>query len=555
MSYIVVFLFIFSLFLLCKNYISKVTIFFVFMMTSLELSVLMLIIYIAKFGQYPYPNNLLFVPDYYLYLSVHGVKIEYYTLIKIINAAVGIYMLMMPIFAYSYTSARFFRAKSKMIVKILLMSLLPVFYIIYYNPDIGIEIYERFYQIKDITKAQNYTRNLFYMDCFNNMWMILYLFFPVFKIFKFGLETKITIKQKQSLWIALCLFLLNFLYMLLFVLGVFRQYYVSDYFESYIDALGVVGPNVNDRSCTVNIFGYTKELLVGVSLIKSISIPDYCYTVLPCIVMVMVMIMIIGMVKYKVLDTVDFFQQKVIKRNVQGLNKNLRGVFHSFKNMLFTIDVTLKNLKLESDENKRQEIMIELEETIADSMNSVSKMLNTLKNFDVELSKSNVLEIVEAAINTVRVGRNINIVRNYTDDDMDIYADEFCMTHALANIIQNASDAVIAAERENGEIVIEVFPEQEWIVIKITDNGIGISKKNINNIFKEFYTSKSRSNNNWGLGLYYTYKVVKKHMVYISVESKLNTKTMFQVILPRWDKNAKMRKGMSVYGKNKNYDC
>ena len=44
-------------------------------------------------------------------------------------------------------------------------------------------------------------------------------------------------------------------------------------------------------------------------------------------------------------------------------------------------------------------------------------------------------------------------------------------------------------------------------------------------------------------------------MGYISVESKLNTKTMFQVILPRWDKNAKMRKGMSVYGKNKNYDC
>ena len=554
MSYIVLFLFVFSLFLLCKNYISKVTVFFVFMMTSLELSVLMLIIYISRFGQYPYPNNFLFVPDYYLYLSIHGVKIEYYTLIKIINAAVGIYILLMPVFAYSYTSSRFFQSKGKMAVKILIMSLLPVFYITYYNPDIGIRIYEKFYQIKDAIRAEKYIKNLFYTDCFNQAWMILYLFFPVFKILKFGLETNITIKRKQSLWIALCLFLLNFLYMMLFVLGVFRQYYVSDYFEGIVNEKGVVVPNVNDRFCNVSILGYTKELLMSVSLIKTISIPDYCYRLLPCIVIVMVMIMLIGMVKYKVLDTVDFFQQNVIKRNVQGLNKNLRGVFHSFKNMLFIIDVTTKKLKMEQDSEKREEIMEELEDTISDAMDSVTKMLNTLKSFDVELSKSNVLEIVESAINKVRINKNIKIIRNYSDDDMDIYADEFCMTHALSNIIQNASDAVTAAERENGRITIEVFPEQEWIVIKITDNGLGIPRNNINNIFKEFYTSKSRSNHNWGLGLYYTYKVVKKHMGYISVESKVGIKTVFQIILPRWDKKSRIRKGMCTYGKNKNYD-
>jgi len=161
MSYIVVFLFIFSLFLLCKNYISKVSVFFVFMMTSLEVSVLMLIMYIAKFGQYPYPNNLIFVPDYYLYLSIHGVKTEYYTLIKILNLTVGIYMLMMPVFAYSYTSARFFKTKSKMIIRILLMSVLPVFYVIYYNPEIGFTIYEKFYRITDELKAQMYIKKLY----------------------------------------------------------------------------------------------------------------------------------------------------------------------------------------------------------------------------------------------------------------------------------------------------------------------------------------------------------------------------------------------------------
>ena len=73
------------------------------------------------------------------------------------------------------------------------------------------------------------------------------------------------------------------------------------------------------------------------------------------------------------------------------------------------------------------------------------------------------------------------------------------------------------------------------------------SANDINNIFKEFYTSKSRSNNNWGLGLYYTYKVVKKHMGYVSVESKVGVKTTFQIVLPRWNKKARIRKGMSRY--------
>ena len=547
MSYIVIFLFLFSLFLLCKNYISKVSVFFVFMMTSLEVSVLMLIIYIAKFGHYPYPHNFLFIPDYHLYLAIHGVRIEYYTLIKIINIAVGVYMIMMPVFAYSYTNVRFFRTKGKMALKILLMSLLPLFYITYYNPDIGFILYKKFYCITDAAKAVAYIKNLYYIDCFNSLWMVFYLFFPILKIIKFGVGTKIEIKRKQSMWIALCLLLLNILYMSMFVAGVFRQSYISEYGMEYVNNEIVNEVNINNRYCTLNILGFKWALLMNISLIKSISIPQYCYSVLPCIVIVMVMIMVFGMVKYKVLDNVDFFRQKVIKRNVQGLNKNLRGVFHSFKNMLFTIDLTVKNLKLEENEEKRKEIENELETLIADSMDSVSRMLNTLKNFDVEFSKSNVIEILESAINKARTDKNINIIRRYSDDDMDIYADEFCMTHALANIIQNASDAVALAGREDGEIIIEAFPEQEWILIKITDNGTGIPKKDINNIFKEFYTSKSRSNNNWGLGLYYTYKVVKKHMGYVSVESKVGVKTTFQIVLPRWNKKARIRKGMSVY--------
>ena len=115
-------------------------------------------------------------------------------------------------------------------------------------------------------------------------------------------------------------------------------------------------------------------------------------------------------------------------------------------------------------------------------------------------------------------------------------------------------EIILYQPNESLKLEVQIENDTVWLTQQQMAELFLTTKQNvslhINNIFKEFYTSKSRSHNNWGLGLYYTYKVVKKHMGYISVESKPGIKTMFQIILPRWDKNAKIRKGMSVYGKN-----
>ena len=65
-------------------------------------------------------------------------------------------------------------------------------------------------------------------------------------------------------------------------------------------------------------------------------------------------------------------------------------------------------------------------------------------------------------------------------------------------------------------------------MLKISDSGCGISKKNLNKIFDPFYSTKS---NGTGLGLTSTYSIIKKHRGYIEVTSEENKGTSFKIYL------------------------
>ena len=67
--------------------------------------------------------------------------------------------------------------------------------------------------------------------------------------------------------------------------------------------------------------------------------------------------------------------------------------------------------------------------------------------------------------------------------------------------------------------------------INFFDNGIGISKNNLNKIFTSFYTTK-RPGLGTGLGLSISYSIIKEHQGIIQVESIENKWTLFTINLP-----------------------
>ena len=107
--------------------------------------------------------------------------------------------------------------------------------------------------------------------------------------------------------------------------------------------------------------------------------------------------------------------------------------------------------------------------------------------------------------------------------------------NALEHIVDNLVGNAIRYTPEGGGITLELILGAEWIDLKVTDTGIGISKENQKRIFERFYRvdeSRSRSEGATGLGL-----AIVKHLVIqiqgaIKVDSIIGRGSTFTVSLP-----------------------
>ena len=236
--------------------------------------------------------------------------------------------------------------------------------------------------------------------------------------------------------------------------------------------------------------------------------------------------------RYRALDTVDLFKELLIHRNIKSLNKELRSVFHSFKNTLFAIKLIAFQGENAKDEDNAKKALKRIQEVTDNSLVSITKMLDSFQEIKLNTTKCRVIDSVENAIKRVELGENIELNREYVFNDVYAYMDAYSITEILINILQNASEAIQSAHREKGIIRVEVNAEHEWAVIKITDNGVGIKKSDQHKIFKPFVTTKSRQTN-WGVGLSYAFRVIKAHLGFITIDSVEGQYTTFQILLFR----------------------
>ena len=111
---------------------------------------------------------------------------------------------------------------------------------------------------------------------------------------------------------------------------------------------------------------------------------------------------------------------------------------------------------------------------------------------------------------------------------------------AVMNIVSNCAEAI----KEKGQVQITTYNnkqdspnfnnklEDDSIVIKITDTGIGISEHELERIFEPFFTKKKMGLSGTGLGMAVVWNTVNDHKGFIDVKSKLNIGTTFSLFFP-----------------------
>ncbi|QHG15839.1 ATP-binding protein [Nostoc sp. ATCC 53789] len=135
-----------------------------------------------------------------------------------------------------------------------------------------------------------------------------------------------------------------------------------------------------------------------------------------------------------------------------------------------------------------------------------------------------------------RLKNGINLVRSYGEIP-EVPGYTGLLYQVFMNLLSNALDALEQKSDENPEFVPEITIitecwENDLVIVRIADNGPGISPENQKKIFETFFTTKPRGIGT-GLGLAIAYQiVVEKHQGKITCQSELDKGTEFALALP-----------------------
>ena len=121
----------------------------------------------------------------------------------------------------------------------------------------------------------------------------------------------------------------------------------------------------------------------------------------------------------------------------------------------------------------------------------------------VDSSMNEVLEHVTAYMDR-RTSKKVEIVRRLPDHDVVVKMNASLFEWVIENLCKNAVDAM----EGSGRIVLTLMEEADKVVIEVADNGKGIRKKDLKNVFTPGFTTKKRG---WGLGLSLARRIVEEY--------------------------------------------
>ncbi|MCC7573528.1 MAG: PAS domain-containing sensor histidine kinase [Candidatus Methanofastidiosum sp.] len=215
-----------------------------------------------------------------------------------------------------------------------------------------------------------------------------------------------------------------------------------------------------------------------------------------------------------------------IKRLSASLSHEINNPLNVIVNYLYIIENTQ-----DADKRKQYIKIVNYEvERIASILNWLldfsSYMHGNISAIDVDSEIKKAIELVQDDFTS----KNISISFNECGDCIVPFT-EGQLQRAVMNLLLNAKDAVMNINR-NGLVTIETTKDNDYIEIKVFDNGVGISPENLERIFDPFYTTKSFTNNR-GIGLPMTHRIIESHGGKIYVDSTVNKGTIVKIYLPR----------------------
>ncbi len=241
----------------------------------------------------------------------------------------------------------------------------------------------------------------------------------------------------------------------------------------------------------------------------------------------------------------DQFRQA---QKMEAVGRLAGGVAHDFNNLLMVISgyAEVMLAALEPDHTLREKAL---------AIQQASDRATTLTRQLLAFSRKQLLELKVVDVNAIvadmerllrpLIGENVEFITSLTPEAAHTRADAGQLEQVLMNLVVNAKDAMpnggtLTIQTE--KIVVDENHRREptfirpghYVMLSVSDTGMGMDKETQSRIFEPFFTTKEKGKGT-GLGLSTVYGIVKQSGGYVMVQSEEGRGTTFQIYLPRVD--------------------
>ena len=334
--------------------------------------------------------------------------------------------------------------------------------------------------------------------------------------------------------------------------------------ENYLDVLSkmkithAVGRYVNEGNAAIEKIGYGSK---GYSYIFLLS-GEICIYIIALltlsVVFICCMVSIRSMTAHSVIaDALAVKERNVIlenrlkqeneynKKQQRKMQDFIENIAHQIKTPLAAIILNLEFMQ----ELHMDERMGRLVDESAGSAFRIRDFIRTLLNISRFENKKVIIaadEVIIGSIITDSINNCMNCMIHENQNDIFIvqyddkcesaviYADEMWLVEAIANVIGNSADYI--RNISDGKVYITAGCDERKVVIRIEDNGKGLTVKDQDDIFDRFSTTRnSASDMHVGLGLNLSRLIIEAHYGIIKAgNSEEYGGAEFTIILPRY---------------------
>jgi signal transduction histidine kinase len=211
-------------------------------------------------------------------------------------------------------------------------------------------------------------------------------------------------------------------------------------------------------------------------------------------------------------QTKEYEEMLIQQSKLAKSGEMINNITHQFRQPLNNLSYILINIKKRYTNKKLDEVYFDKKfDQASEQIQFLSKTIDDFREFYTHSKSKSIFSIVDAINNAITVlsaetkQKSIKIVLNINNnDDIAVYGIKSELSQVIVSLLSNATEAL--DEIQDATITINIYSNPKEAIIKVSDNGKGIKKRDIKRVFEPYFSTKESGT---GIGLYLAKMIIE----------------------------------------------